>query len=663
MADGNASTTRSSRHAAGQGSMSQTTSARRGMAHEISLEEPDGDSPLLPQSSSQPILPAPPQAMNPLWKTRICSFFTRKGCRHGSVCTFAHGLEELREAPDFTKTSICPDLLKNGTCLAVSGECPYAHEKAELRSSPGLLKTRMCDFHRRGTCIAGEACRFAHQVTELKGAADAFLETSGMRLPSDLGQAVEEAAVLTPSGGLSLVQGSSEGPPARSRLLKEPRSPVSSMAGPPLMEWRVSDPSTFLSRSRSVSGSQISMLSMQGASDSGVEFRLNIEGTEDLQDEGEPCWERFSTISTSEPVLNEVTLSHQNTPLSLGLEGAQPPILTSSDQGLAWSPLHDVEVMAGNLRALGVHVPDVGSSSAPISAGGRYTSVGSEASALPTTAVGSSSGLWVPQPESAFTFSTVPSPPWPSALVPPVSQRSSPGVREPPGLGRKGESGCRVTNISRASEQAPAPPSTGAAAPSFSAANEQEIDESILMLQRWNGLSPEARALILAHMEVQPRAGQPALLSCASQARKRTRRRTRKHIVAEEARPGAVVLPAGPLQPGVALLQAPHVSGTRASSSGVLGVVAGSAADTTGFTEKLGELARQWELLQAQGIGQDELRQVLEWQAPELDAAKADVDRVNNRLRSITQFLAGFLSGRASLETHAASPGGFPSQR
>lgn len=647
--------------------MSQTTSARRGMAHEITLEEPDGDSPLLPQSSSQPILPAPPQAMNPLWKTRICSFFARKGCRHGSVCTFAHGLEELREAPDFTKTSICPDLLKNGTCLAVSGECPYAHEKAELRSAPGLLKTRMCDFHRRGTCIAGEACRFAHQVTELKGAADAFLETSGMRLPSDLAQAVEEAAVLTPSGGLSLVQGSYEGPSSRSRLLKEPSGPASSMASP-LMEWRVSDPSTFISRSRSVSGSQISMLSMQGASDSGVEFRLNIEGLEEPQDEGEPepCrWERLSTISTSEPAHNELpsmlTLSHQNTPLSLGLEGPQPQILTSSDQGRAWSPLlNDVEVMAGNLRALGVHVPGVGSSSAPVSTGGRYISVGSEASALPTNAVGTSSGLWVPQPESACTFSTVPSPPWPSALVPPVSQRSSPGVREPPGLGRKG--GRTEAAWQQGESTASAPPSTGAAA-SFSAATEQEIDESILMLQRWNGLSPEARALILAQMDVQPRAGQPAVLSSGSQARKRTRRRTRKHIVAEEARPGAVVLPAGPLQPGVALLQAPHVSGTSASSSGVLGVVVGSAADTTGFTEKLGELARQWELLQAQGIGQDELRQVLEWQAPELDAAKADVDRVNNRLRSITQFLAGFLSGRASLETHTVSPGGFPSQR
>jgi len=53
---------------------------------------------------------SPPQAMNPLWKTRLCNFFDSKsGCRHGRLCTFAHGAEELREAPDFTRTSICPN--------------------------------------------------------------------------------------------------------------------------------------------------------------------------------------------------------------------------------------------------------------------------------------------------------------------------------------------------------------------------------------------------------------------------------------------------------------------------------------------------------------------------------------------------------------------------
>mmetsp|Transcript_36527 Transcript_36527/g.79988 ORF Transcript_36527/g.79988 Transcript_36527/m.79988 type:complete len:374 (+) Transcript_36527:138-1259(+) len=107
-----------------------------------------------------------PASMTPLWKTRLCRFHAGTGCTHGSLCTFAHGLEELRKAPDFTRTSICPELLRNGTCRRGSS-CPYAHSRAELRAEPGILKTRMCDFHLRGSCRADNLCRFAHQVEEL----------------------------------------------------------------------------------------------------------------------------------------------------------------------------------------------------------------------------------------------------------------------------------------------------------------------------------------------------------------------------------------------------------------------------------------------------------------------------------------------------------------
>jgi len=120
---------------------------------------------------------ATPQAMNPLWKTRLCNFYdSRSGCRHGRLCTFAHGQEELRKAPDFTRTSICPELLRTGKCRQVSS-CQYAHSHAELRSTPGLLKTRMCDFHKTGSCMAGDYCRFAHEVSELSSAAS-LMQTS-----------------------------------------------------------------------------------------------------------------------------------------------------------------------------------------------------------------------------------------------------------------------------------------------------------------------------------------------------------------------------------------------------------------------------------------------------------------------------------------------------
>lgn len=50
---------------------------------------------------------------------------------------------------------------------------------------PGLLKTRMCDFHKTGTCMAGDLCRFAHEVAELSDAATAWVSTSA-RDPCDL---------------------------------------------------------------------------------------------------------------------------------------------------------------------------------------------------------------------------------------------------------------------------------------------------------------------------------------------------------------------------------------------------------------------------------------------------------------------------------------------
>jgi len=120
--------------------------------------------------TSSPGTPGRPQ-VNPLWKTRMCTFFMRHGgCRQGDSCIFAHGPQELREAPDFTRTAICPDLLRTGVCPR-EGEkrgCAYAHSREELRSAgPSLMKTRMCDFHRRGVCVSSSACRFAHEESEL----------------------------------------------------------------------------------------------------------------------------------------------------------------------------------------------------------------------------------------------------------------------------------------------------------------------------------------------------------------------------------------------------------------------------------------------------------------------------------------------------------------
>ncbi|CAE6972045.1 unnamed protein product [Symbiodinium sp. CCMP2592] len=87
--------------------------------------------------------------------------------------------------------------------------CPYAHNRTELRHAPGLMKTRMCDFHKTGTCMAKDLCRFAHQVEELSPAARAFLESSGL--------SPEEAESVPVAGIAEVMKQSSDTRPSSSQ--------------------------------------------------------------------------------------------------------------------------------------------------------------------------------------------------------------------------------------------------------------------------------------------------------------------------------------------------------------------------------------------------------------------------------------------------------------
>jgi len=107
-------------------------------------------------------------AVTPLYKTRLCNFYSIGACQKGSSCSYAHGNDELRNSPDFERTSVCPVMLNRGTCDKPN--CRYAHNAEDLRVAPGLLKTKMCAFHLAGACVVGEACRFAHSVEELQEA-------------------------------------------------------------------------------------------------------------------------------------------------------------------------------------------------------------------------------------------------------------------------------------------------------------------------------------------------------------------------------------------------------------------------------------------------------------------------------------------------------------
>jgi len=147
------------------------------------------------------------QGMNPLWKTKLCTYFQSCGvCRRGDMCTFAHGEEELRQAPDFTRTSICPQLLRSGACQNID-KCPYAHTHSDLRSISGLLKTRMCDFYPRGLCAAGTSCRFAHSVEELNKAATLFSGSTCSSLAlvpeASSGSSKQSVSLQNNDGGIS----------------------------------------------------------------------------------------------------------------------------------------------------------------------------------------------------------------------------------------------------------------------------------------------------------------------------------------------------------------------------------------------------------------------------------------------------------------------------
>lgn len=111
-----------------------------------------------------------PPTLTPLYKTRPCTFYAAGRCSAGPLCSYAHGDEDLRPAPTFDKTSVCPVLMGRGVCRKPG--CRYAHSSEELKASPTLLKTKMCSFFFSSSgCVVGAACRFAHDAQELQEAA------------------------------------------------------------------------------------------------------------------------------------------------------------------------------------------------------------------------------------------------------------------------------------------------------------------------------------------------------------------------------------------------------------------------------------------------------------------------------------------------------------
>lgn len=45
--------------------------------------------------------------------------------------------------------------------------CSFAHGEQELRGTPEFFKTALCNGYLKGSCKAGDNCRYAHGKEEL----------------------------------------------------------------------------------------------------------------------------------------------------------------------------------------------------------------------------------------------------------------------------------------------------------------------------------------------------------------------------------------------------------------------------------------------------------------------------------------------------------------
>eukprot|EP00392_Amoebophrya_sp_AT5.2_P003072 g3077.t1 len=114
-------------------------------------------------------------------RTKMCKFQLFGVCRYGDKCNYAHSLADMKQLPDFERTSFCKAFLRDGVCPnEKAGLCPYAHKVEELRASPAP-RQRLCLFYHgpNASCIYGKYCRYVHEVSP------EFLELHGLsEIPS-----------------------------------------------------------------------------------------------------------------------------------------------------------------------------------------------------------------------------------------------------------------------------------------------------------------------------------------------------------------------------------------------------------------------------------------------------------------------------------------------
>ncbi|KAF8820163.1 zinc finger (CCCH type) motif-containing protein [Cardiosporidium cionae] len=110
--------------------------------------------------------PIPQENARKQFKTRLCHFWKFGNCKRGSLCRWAHGLEEQRSVPNTRKTTICKNWTL-GICPFQSDaqRCSFAHGDQDLRKIPGRLF--LCGAFQKGDCIREKYCPYAHSIEEV----------------------------------------------------------------------------------------------------------------------------------------------------------------------------------------------------------------------------------------------------------------------------------------------------------------------------------------------------------------------------------------------------------------------------------------------------------------------------------------------------------------
>ncbi|KAF4697371.1 hypothetical protein FOZ60_007456 [Perkinsus olseni] len=83
-----------------------------------------------------------------MYKTQVCKYYIRGKCLHGSLCAFAHSIDELNRKPNLSKTKLC---VKPG---CNNPNCSFAHTLEELRLDSNITNNSAINISH----AAAEAC-------------------------------------------------------------------------------------------------------------------------------------------------------------------------------------------------------------------------------------------------------------------------------------------------------------------------------------------------------------------------------------------------------------------------------------------------------------------------------------------------------------------------